>query len=187
MHHLTLAIAKKTLDMNRLKNAQNTMDHTPPDLQGLDRFYLKIKKPGKWDLKWRARYRIAHREDDRHYLHIKNQAMGKTWSYNLKDVVHKPPVKLWNIDTQFGRAGKFINHLTNLSTITSQNTLKNAYINLQPYLWCYPSQSISHRNADQSKTAQASVGTHTISTSSKGLPNTALMDNYSAYISRQLK
>ena len=58
---------------------------------------------------------------DVQYLHIGNQATGKTQFCNVKDVVHKPTVKLWNIDTQFGRAGKFINHLANLPPITLYN------------------------------------------------------------------
>ena len=39
---------------------------------------LKKKQPGKWDLKWRPGYRIVHIEHDGHYLHIVNQATGKT-------------------------------------------------------------------------------------------------------------
>ena len=27
----------------------------------------------------------------------------------VKDFVHEPQVELWNVDTQFGRAGKFVN------------------------------------------------------------------------------
>ena len=50
--------------------------------------------------------------------HIENQATGKTMSCNIKDVVLKPPVELWNVDMQFGRAGKYINHPMNLPTIT---------------------------------------------------------------------
>ena len=69
------------------------------------------------DLKWRPGYRIVCIECDGHYLHIENQATGKTRSHNIKDVVFKPPVELWNINTQFGRAGKYINHHTNLPTI----------------------------------------------------------------------
>ena len=56
-------------------------------------------------LKLRASYRNVHLEHNGHYLHIENQVTGKTQSCNVKDVVHEPPVKLWNIDTQFGRAG----------------------------------------------------------------------------------
>ena len=48
-------------------------------------------------LKWRAGYRIVCIEFNRHYLHIENQAKGKTRPCNVKDVVHKPPVKSWKI------------------------------------------------------------------------------------------
>ena len=56
------------------------------------------------------------REQWRH-LHIENQATGKTRTCNVKDVVHEPPVELWNVDTMFDRAGKFINYPANLLTI----------------------------------------------------------------------
>ena len=56
-------------------------------------------------------------EHDRHYLHIENQAPGETWSCNVKDVVHEPPIVFWNIGTHFGKAGKYINHPTNLPVI----------------------------------------------------------------------
>ena len=46
-----------------------------------------------------------------------NQATGKTRPCNVKDIVHEPPVELWNVDTMLGRAGKFINHPTNLPSI----------------------------------------------------------------------
>ena len=36
----------------------------------------------------------------------------------IKDVVLQPPVDLWNINMQFGRSGRYINHPANLSTIT---------------------------------------------------------------------
>ena len=75
------------------------------------------KQPGKWDLKWRPGYRIVCIEHDGHYLKIENQATGKTRSYNVKDVVLEPPVELWNINTQFGRAGRYINQPANLPTI----------------------------------------------------------------------
>ena len=116
-HRLTLAIAKKTLDDNHFKAAHKTMDRTPPTFKIGDRVYFKNKQPGKWDLKWRPGYRIVQIECGKHFLHIKNQATGKIQSCNIKDVVLEPPVKLWNTDTQFGRAGKFINHPVNLATI----------------------------------------------------------------------
>ena len=83
--------------------------------------YFKIKQPGKWDPKWRPEYQIFHIKYDGHYLHIENQATGKTRSCNVKDVVLKPPVELCNVDTQFGRAGRYINHSANLPTITLTN------------------------------------------------------------------
>ena len=50
-HRLVLAIAKMTLDENRFKTAQKTMDQTPPSFKIGDRVYSKNKQPGKWDLK----------------------------------------------------------------------------------------------------------------------------------------
>ena len=107
---------KETLDENCFKTAQKTTDGEPPSFKIGDRVYFKNKQPGKWDLKWRPGYRIVHNECDGHYLHIENQATVKTRSCNVKDVVLEPPVELWNIDTQFGRTGKYINHPANLPT-----------------------------------------------------------------------
>ena len=117
-HRLALAITKKTLDENHLKAAQKTMDRTPPSFKIGDRVYFKNKQPGKWNLKWRPGYRIVWIEHDGHFLHIENQATGNVWSCNVKDVVLEPPVEFWNIDTQFGRAGKCITHPANLPTIS---------------------------------------------------------------------
>ena len=50
MHHLALAIAKKTLDENRFRKAQKTTDHPAPNFQVADRVIIKNKQPGKWDL-----------------------------------------------------------------------------------------------------------------------------------------
>ena len=116
-HHLALAIAKKTLDENCFRTSQKTMDREPPSFKIGYRVYFKNKQPGKWDLKWRPGYRIVCIEHDRHNIHIENQATGKTRSCNVKDVVLEPPEEVWNIDTQFGRAGKYVNHTTNLPTI----------------------------------------------------------------------
>ena len=102
-HRLTLAIAKKTLDENRFKMAQKTMDHTPPSFKFGDRVYFVC---------------IEH---DGHFLHMENQAMGKVWSCNVKDVILEPPIEFWNIDTQFSRAGRYINHPANLPTIKLNN------------------------------------------------------------------
>ena len=120
-HHLVPVITKKTLDENHFRTAQKTTDREPPSFKIGDRFYFKNKQPGKWDLKWRPGYRIVHIECNGHYLHIENQATGKTRSCNIKDVVLKPPVELWNIDMQFGGAGRYINHPINLPMITLNN------------------------------------------------------------------
>ena len=75
------------------------MDREQPSFKIGNIVYLKNKQLGKWDLKWRAEYRIVRIEHDGHYLHIENQATRKTRSCNVKDVVLKPPVEFWNIDT----------------------------------------------------------------------------------------
>ena len=120
-HQLALTIARKTLDENHFRTAQKTMDREPSSFKIGDRVYFKNKQPGKWDLKWRPGYRIVCIEHDRHYLHNENQATGKMRSCNIKDIILEPPVEFWNIDTQFGRAGKYINHPANLPTITLNN------------------------------------------------------------------
>ena len=79
--------------------------------------YFKNKQPGKWDLKWRPGYRIVCIERDGHFIHIENQATGKIQSCNVTDIILEPPIEFWNVDTQFGRAGCYINHPTNLPTI----------------------------------------------------------------------
>ena len=117
-HRLALAIAKKTLDENHFRIAQETMDRKPPSFKIGDRVYFKKKQPGKCDLKQRPGYRIVQIEHDGYFLHTKNQATRKVCSCNMKDVVLEPPVEFWNIDTQFGTAGKYVNHPANLPTIT---------------------------------------------------------------------
>ena len=52
-----------------------------------------------------------------HFIHIGNQATGKTQSCNITDIILEPPIEFWNIDTQFGRASHYINHPANLPTI----------------------------------------------------------------------
>ena len=116
-HRLVLAKAKKTLDENRFKTAQKTMDQTPPSFKIGDRVYFQNKQPGKWDLKWRPGYRIVCIEHDGHFLHIENQATRKVCSSNEKDIILEPSIEFWNIDTQLGRAGRYINHRANLPTI----------------------------------------------------------------------
>ena len=128
MHCLALAIAKKTLDENRFRNAQKTRDGPAPNFQIVDRVYFKKQVTWKWDLKWRAGYRIVHMEHNRPHLNTENPATGKIRSCNVNDVIHEPPVKLWNTDTQFGRVGKFINHPANLPTITLNNNKKTFHL-----------------------------------------------------------
>ena len=63
-HRLALAIAKKTLDENRFKTTQQTMERKPPSFKIGDHVYFKNKQPSKWDLKWRPGYRIICIEMD---------------------------------------------------------------------------------------------------------------------------
>ena len=120
-HCLALAIAKKMLDENHFRNAQKTTDREQPSFKIGNGVYFKNKQPGKWDLKLMPGYRITHTECDGDYLHIENQATGNTRSCNIKDVVLKPPVELWNVDRQFGRAGRYIKLPANLPTTTLTN------------------------------------------------------------------
>ena len=116
-HHLALAIAKKTLDENHFRTSQKTIDREWPFFKIGNKVYFQSIQPDKWDLKWRPANRIVYIEHDGHYLYIENQATGKTRSCNIKDVVFEPLVEFWNINAQFGRAGKYINHPKNLPTI----------------------------------------------------------------------
>ena len=77
-HRLVLAIAKKTLDENRFTATQKTLSRDNPAFQVGDHVYFKNKQPGKWDLKWRPRYQIVCIEHNGHFIHIENQATGKT-------------------------------------------------------------------------------------------------------------
>ena len=121
-HRLALAIAKMTLHENRFTATQKTLAREKPAFQIRDHVYFKNKQPGKWDLKWRSGYRIVCIEHDGHFIHIENQATGKTRSCNVKDIILEPPIKFWNIDTQFSRPGCYINHSTNLPTIQLTDT-----------------------------------------------------------------
>ena len=121
-HRLALAIAKKTLDENRFTATQKTLARDNPAFQVGNRVYFKNKQPGKWDLKWRPGYRIVRTEHNGHFIHIENQATGKTRSCNVTDIILEPPIKFWNIDTQFGRASWYINHPANLPTIQLVDT-----------------------------------------------------------------
>ena len=121
-HRLALAIAKKTLDENRFSTTQKTTSRNNLAFQIGDHVYFKNKQPGKWDLKWRPGYQIVRIECDGHYIHIKNQATGKTQSCNVSNIILEPPAEFWNVDTQFGRASHYINHPSNLPTIQLTDT-----------------------------------------------------------------
>ena len=121
-HRLALATAKKTLDENRFTATQKTMARDKPAYQIGDHVYFKNKQPSKWDLKWRPGYRIVCIEHDRHFIHIENQATGKIQSCNVTDNILEPLVEFWNVDTQFSRAGCYINHPANLPTIQLKDT-----------------------------------------------------------------
>ena len=77
-HRLALVIAKKKLDEKRFTATQKTVSRDNPAFQVGDHVYFKNKQPGKWDLKWRPGYQIVHIECNRYYIHIENQATGKT-------------------------------------------------------------------------------------------------------------
>ena len=113
-----MSIAKKYLDDHRFLTAEKTMDRAEPGFKVGDRVYFKNKTPGKCDLKWRAGYRIVWIECKGCYLHIENQATGKIRSCNVKDIVLEPIHELWNVNPEFGRASKFINHPNNLPDFT---------------------------------------------------------------------
>ena len=117
-HQLSLSIAKKYLDDQRFLTAEKMTDRAEPGFKVGDRVYFKNKTPGKWDLQWRAGYRIIQIEHEGRYLHIENQATGKIRSCNIKDIVLEPISKLWNVNPEFGRASKFINHPNNLPDFT---------------------------------------------------------------------
>ena len=69
-HRLSLSIAKKYLDDHRFLTAEKMTDRAEPGFKVGDRVYFKNKTPGKWDLKWRAGYRIVRIEHEGRYLHI---------------------------------------------------------------------------------------------------------------------
>ena len=76
-HRLALAIRKKTLDENRFAATQKMIARHKPALQVGDDVYFKNKQLGKWDFKWRPRYRIVYIEHNGFFIHIENQATGK--------------------------------------------------------------------------------------------------------------
>ena len=107
---------------NRFTATQKTLARDQPAFQIEDHLYFKNKQPGKWDLKWRPGYGIVHIEHNGHCIHIENQATGKIQSRNIEDIILEPPIKIWNIDTQFACASCYINHPANLPTIQLVDT-----------------------------------------------------------------
>ena len=75
---LALAIAKKTLDENIITATQKTISRDNPAFKVGDRVYFKNKQPRKWDLKWRPSFWIVPIEHNGHFIHVENQATGKT-------------------------------------------------------------------------------------------------------------
>ena len=53
-HRLALAITKKTLDENRFKMGQKTMERKPPSFKIGDHMYFKHKQPQQMGLKMEA-------------------------------------------------------------------------------------------------------------------------------------
>ena len=76
-HRLSLSIAKKYLDDHRFLTAEKMTDRAEPGFKVGDRAYFKNKTPGKWDLRWRAGYRIIQIEHKECYLHIKKPSYRK--------------------------------------------------------------------------------------------------------------
>ena len=179
-HHLVLAIAKKTLDKNCIRTAQKTTNRELPSFKIGDRVYFKNKQPGKWDSKWRPGYWIVCIECNGHYIHIENQTTGKR-SCHVKAIVLEPPVELWNIDMQFGRVGKFINHPTNLPTIA-----------LSDWRWITPVpvnnlHSSSSQHSMHDCTHQYNMEKQRISivpACDKSIPHTLFLDDHSTCITR---
>ena len=67
--------------------------------------------------------------------------MGKSRSGSVKDIVHEPSIEFWNIDTQFGRAGKYINHPANhqhMLILTTTQLLKRepSFNGMLPFSKC---------------------------------------------------
>ena len=174
-HRLALVIAKKTLDENRLKAARKTMARDKPAFQIGDHVYFRNKQPGKWDLKWRPRYRIICIENDGHFIRIENQATGKIWSCNVTDIILELPIEFWDVDMQFGRAGRYVYHPANLPPIKLVDTsLKkhctannNHASTLQHSVHAYPHHKLVRKGIGRIS--------H-FSTSSAGMSNMSLLD-----------
>ena len=155
------------------------------ELPSFNRVYFKNKQLGKWDLKWRTGYRNVCIEHDRYYLHIENQATGKTRSCNVKDVVLEPWMEFWNIDTQFGRAARYINNPANLPTIMLNDWRWTPYsCTLSPInnLHTSASQHIMHDHTHQYSNHMGESGVSIIPASIESLPQESFLNHYHSCI-----
>ena len=73
----SLSIAKKYLDDHRFLTAEKMIDRAEPGFKVGDRVYFKNKTPGKWDLKWRAGYRIIQIECEGVTCTLKTKPQGR--------------------------------------------------------------------------------------------------------------
>ena len=105
-HCLALAIAKKTLDNNRFKHANKTTNCTPSNFKMMTEYTSKRRNLEEMGSKMESQLQDCLYRVQWHYLHIEDQATGKTRSCNVKDIAHDLPVELLNVDTKFCRAGK---------------------------------------------------------------------------------
>ena len=192
-HRLALVIAKKTLDENRFTATQKTTSRNTPVFQVGDCVYFKNKEPGKWDLKWRPGYRIVCIECNRHYIHIETRLQGKTQSCNITDIILEPPVKFWNVNSQFGRASCYINHpaiypqynlLMHLNNITiTFHTLHTTVSSITYHLHtALVLTFILTTNSSQMDPGEWVI----FSTSFTSISHQALMDHHSTHITWQI-
>ena len=126
-------------------------------------------------------------------MHVENQAVGKTTSCNVKDIVHEPPIEFWNIDTQFGRAEKFIIHPASLPAIRLNNSNEQCDActfspvnNLHPP-YSASFQYIPHWNIHQCNALTEVLRIHTVSFITAGLPHPPLMDHHHPHSIRRFE
>ena len=70
----------------------------------------------------------------------------------MSDVILEPPIEFWNIDTQFSRAGRYINHPMNLLTIKLIDTYKKspAYLHYSTLFLLTPNTNSSGKELGES-------------------------------------
>ena len=104
---------------NHFKTAQETMDRTPPSFKIGDRVYFKkTSSPANGILNGDLDIGLFELSMMDTSCISRTRLLEKYDPVIVKDVVLELPVEFWNIDTHFGRAGKFINHPANLPTIS---------------------------------------------------------------------